>query len=58
MKMNGYPDRRYSKPPTQTHGGDGGKFSLCGAHFAPSDPTATVTCKRCLRVLERIAKGR
>lgn len=55
MKPNGYSGRWYSQPPKTTHA-PGDRFSLCGAHFAPSDPGAKVTCKRCLRVLARIAR--
>lgn len=56
MKVNGYPDRRYAKAPTTTHA-PAGKFSLCGAHFAPESLDGcypVVTCKRCLRAMNRL----
>jgi len=58
MKMNGYPDRRTPRPPTTTHA-PSGKFSLCGAYFAPTpagDEFPVVTCKRCIRTMEKFVQ--
>jgi len=59
MKANGYPDRRTPRPPTAAHA-PSGQFSLCGAYFAPipaEDGTLPiVTCKRCIRTMERLVQ--
>jgi len=58
MKMNGYPGRRTPRPPTTKHA-PSGKFSLCGAYFAPIPAAGeypVVTCKRCIRTMEKLAQ--
>jgi len=59
MKANGYPDRRQPKPSTANHAPKG-RFSLCGAYFAPvpaEDGTIpVVTCKRCILALNGEAR--
>ena len=55
--------RRYAlKPPTTAHGGPPGGMSFCGAYFAPlPGPDGTipeVTCKRCLRTMEKLTEDR
>jgi len=53
VKSNGYPDRRNHRPPTTTHL-PSGKYSLCGAYY--SDNVTNVTCKRCMRSVERLIR--
>jgi len=58
MKANGYPDRRSPRLPTTVHA-PSGKFSLCGAYFAPQAVLGEypiVTCKRCIRVMDSLVQ--